>query len=157
MTEPFIVRDCALIAIATGMRAQNLRELRDRLRDIDLNCICYHFLGGLLRPRFFDDPEYHNDFAIWVAHSLHNKILAERLAVIDPATFDSMASLRDELNEVIEESLDQSEFPKWAERDDQFEFIRSQIVVFDTQMRIEMPQSLLRSCEKQNRNTAEMV
>ena len=50
-----------------------------------------------------------------------------------------MASLRDELIEVIEESLDQTEFPKWAERDDQFEFIRSQIVVFDTQMRIETP------------------
>ncbi|MFZ7110990.1 MAG: DUF5752 family protein [Desulfatiglandales bacterium] len=141
MNEPFMVKDCALIAIATGMRAQNLRELRDRLRDIDLNCIYYHFWGSLLRPRF-DDPEYHNDFAIWVAHSLHNKTLAERLAVIDPAAFDSMASLRDELIEVIEENLDQTEFPKWAERDDQFEFIRSQIVVFDTQMRVEEPSEL---------------
>ena len=52
MNEPFIVKDCALIAIATGIRAQNLRELRDRLRDIDLNCVYYHFWGGLLRPRF---------------------------------------------------------------------------------------------------------
>jgi hypothetical protein len=135
MTEPFAIKDCALIAIATGRRAQNLRELRDRLRDIDPNCIYYHFWGGLLRPRF-DDPEYHNDFAIWVAHGLHNKALAERLAAIDPVVFEGMEDLRDELIDVIEENLDETEFPKWAERDDQFEFIRSQIVVFDTRIKV---------------------
>lgn len=142
MTEPFAVKDCALIAIATGMRAQNLRELRERLRTIDPNCIYYHFWGGLLRPRF-DDPEHHNDFAIWVAKSLHNKTLAERLAVIDPVAFDTLDALRDELIDVIDESLDQTEFPKWAERDDQFEFIRSQIVVFDTGSRAEVPRDFI--------------
>jgi len=30
MIDPFAVKDCALIAIATGERAHNLRELRDR-------------------------------------------------------------------------------------------------------------------------------
>ncbi len=142
MDQTFAIKDCALIALATGQRAQNLRELRDRLRDIDTNCIYYHFWGGLLRPRF-DDPEYHNDFAIWVAHSLHNKILAERLAVIDPATFESMESLRDELIDFIQESLDETEYPTWAKRDDQFEFIRSQIVVFDTGIRVETPREFV--------------
>jgi uncharacterized protein DUF5752 len=28
---PFIIKDCALIQIATGVRAQNVRDLRDRL------------------------------------------------------------------------------------------------------------------------------
>jgi len=31
MREPFIVKDCTLISIATGEEAQNLRELSDRL------------------------------------------------------------------------------------------------------------------------------
>ena len=31
MVEPFVIKDCALIAISTGKHAQNLRELRDRL------------------------------------------------------------------------------------------------------------------------------
>jgi hypothetical protein len=57
---PFLFKDCALIAIAIGERARNLRELRERLHDIDPNSIYYHFWGGLLRPRF-DDPEYHQD------------------------------------------------------------------------------------------------
>jgi hypothetical protein len=136
--EPFLIKDCALIAIATGKRAQNMRELRDHLRSIDINSIYYHFWGGLLRPRF-DNPEYHNDFAIWAAHNLHNKLLAERLAVIDPVTFKSLEDLRLELIESIEQSLDETEFPAWAKRDEQFEFIRSQIVVFNTHVVVNDP------------------
>lgn len=134
----FTLKDCALIALATGKRAQNLRELREHLREIDPACIYYHFWGGLLRPRF-DDPEYHNDFAIWVAHSLHNKVLAERLAVIDPVAFKTLEDLRNELIETIEEYLDETEFPAWSKSDDQFEFIRSQIVVFHTHISIREP------------------
>jgi len=139
-TSPFAIKDCALLAIATGKRAQNLRELREHLRTIDLGSIYYHFWGGLLRPRF-DDPEYHNDFAIWVAHSLHNKALAERLAVIDPVVYESLEAVRNELIEIIEETLDETEFPIWAKRDDQFEFIRHQIVVFDTQLAANTPKT----------------
>ena len=28
---PFVIKDCALIALATGKRVQNLKELRDHL------------------------------------------------------------------------------------------------------------------------------
>jgi len=63
MIDPFAVKDCALIAIATGERAHNLRELRDRLETTRPGCIYHHFWGGLLRPSF-DDPEYQNDFAV---------------------------------------------------------------------------------------------
>jgi hypothetical protein len=134
----FEIKDCALIAIATGQRAQNLRELINLLQRIDLNSIYYHFWGGLLRPRF-DNPEYHNDFAIWVAHSLHNKTLAERLALIDPAKYDSMSRLRDEIIDIIEEDLDETEYPVWSKRDDQFEFISSKLVVFNTNVSIKNP------------------
>ncbi len=136
---PFAIKDSALMAIATGKRAQNLRELAELLREIGPDSIYYHFWGGLLRPRF-DNPEYHNDFAIWAANSLHDKILAERLAVIDPTGFHSLEGLRQELIDVIEEFLDEKDIPLWAKRDDQFEFIRSQIVVFDTRKAVEGPE-----------------
>jgi hypothetical protein len=74
--EPFAFKDCALAAIATGLRAQNLRELRDHLADIHLGCIYYHFWGGLLRPHF-EDPEYNNDFASWARHALHDERIEE--------------------------------------------------------------------------------
>jgi len=141
--EPFYLKDCALIALATGRRAQNLRELREHLRDIDSNSIYYHFWGGLLRARF-DNPEYHNDFAIWAANSLHNKNLAERLAVIDPMTFQTLDDLREELLDVIEENLNETEFPTWSKRDDQFEFIRFQLVIFNTKIIIADPVDMVK-------------
>ena len=140
--EPFAIKDCALIAIATGKRAQSLRELRDNLVTIHPGSIYYHFWGGLLRPKF-DDPEYNNDFAVWVSRSLHDGQLAERLAVIDPTGFDDPEALRRELIDVIEERLDELPWPTWALPDHQFQFIRSEIVVFDTKRRIETPRSLV--------------
>ena len=84
--EPFFVKDCALVTIATGKKAQNLKEMREHLLNIHLGSIYHHFWGGLLRPRF-DEPEYNNDFAEWVHHALQDNILAERLSVIDPDPF----------------------------------------------------------------------
>lgn len=142
MPEPFAVKDCALIAIGTGERAQNLRELRDRILTVHPACIYYHFWGGLLRPRF-DDPEYQNDFAGWAWHGLRDARLAERLALIDPGLCSNLEELRRELVEVIEERLDESEFIPWAKTTRQFYFIHSQIVVFDTNIRIKEPALLM--------------
>lgn len=139
--EPFVVKDCALSAIATGRRAQNLRELRDALLTVHPGSIYFHFWGGLLRPGF-DDPEYNNDFASWARHMLHDAKLAERLGVIDPADFSNIEELRQEVIDVIEERLDETEFLSWAPRDRQFHFIRAQTVVFDTRRRIKHPREL---------------
>ncbi len=139
---PFSVKDCALIAIATGKRAQNLRELTERLREVEANSVFYHFWGGLLRPRF-DNPEYHNDFAIWVAESLHNKVLAEKLAAIDPSAFETVEDLRNEVIETLEEELDEAEYPSWAKKDSLFDFIRCRLVIFDTKLMVSVPEDFV--------------
>jgi hypothetical protein len=140
-SKPFAIQDCALSAIATGKRAQNLRELRDNLRTVHPDSIYYHFWGGLLRPRF-DDPEYHNDFAIWSRYALQDAMLAERLGIIDPTDYTDLEGLREEVLEVVEERLDQLEWVPWSKPDKQFYFVRSQIIVFDTHSRIERPEDL---------------
>jgi len=141
MIEPFAVKDCTLISIATGKRAQTLRELRDRLEDIHSGCIYYHFWGGLLVPRF-DDPEFQNDFASWAYRGLNDLRLAERLGIIDPTGFKDMEELRRELIEVIEERLEESEVVPWARADRQFYFVRSKIVVLDTRIQVDDPRKL---------------
>ena len=138
----FVIRDCALSAIATGRQAQNLRELRDLLRTVHPDSIYYHFWGGLLRPRL-DDPEYNNDFAVWAAHGLHDERLAERLAIIDPTDYDDLEQLRNDLLDTVEERLDESEYVPWSSVDNQFAFIRSQIVVFNTHRRLHHPAELV--------------
>ena len=137
----FAVKDCALAAIATGLRAQNLRELRDHLTGIHLGCIYYHFWGGLLRPHF-EDPEYNNDFASWARHALHDVPLAERLGVIDPADYPVLEVLRQELIETIEERIEQTEYQIWARPDQQFHFVRAQTVSLDTGQRLLQPAEL---------------
>jgi hypothetical protein len=137
----FAVKDCALIAIATGKKASTLPELRDGLQMVDPGCIYYHFWGGLLQARF-EEREYNNDFASWARHGLHDAPLAERLAVIDPTDFHELEALRREVVDIVEERLDESETLAWNRAVPAFEFIHSQIVVFDTHRRLDHPREL---------------
>jgi hypothetical protein len=145
--EPFSVKDCALVTIATGKKAQNLKEMREHLLSIHLGSVYHHFWGGLLRPRF-DEPEYNNDFAEWAHYALQDNILAERLSVINPDPFVNLESLRQELLDIIEQRLDEIEALPCAKPDQQFHFLRSQMVVFDTQGKIEEPEELVEALPK---------
>lgn len=139
--QAFRIMDCALIAIATGEKAQNLRELGDKLRQIHPGCIHYHFWGSLLRPQF-DDPEFQNDFAVWASHSLHDAKIAEQLSVIDPKAYEDIEGLRHEVIEIIEDRLSESEHIPWAKAGQEFYFLRSQIVIFDTGINCTDPKKL---------------
>ena len=140
--QDFAIKDCALVSLATGVRAQSLPGLREGLLAVPADSVYHHFWGGLLRARF-DDPEFNNDFAVWVRHALHDLPLAERLAVIDPADFADAEALRQEVLEVVEQRLDEIEAPAWAARDRQFHFMRGQLVVFDTERRVREPRELV--------------
>jgi hypothetical protein len=143
MCDPFAVTDCALIAIATGEKAQNIREMHNRLmRTYDDGVVYYHFWGGLLRPHFVD-PEYQNHFAGWAYHDLHDRRLAEKLSIINPAHYASIDELRQEVIEVFEERMDEEEAASRVEAEHPFFFMRSQIVVFDTRLRVAKPEELV--------------
>lgn len=143
----FAVKDCALIAIATGRKAVNLAELRDNLQLVSIDSIYHHFWGGLLAPRF-EEREFHNDFAGWVRHGLREPELAERLAAIDPGEAHDSEAIRQELLEIIEERLDENESSRWMPAARQFEFLRGQLVVFDTHRRLEKPGDLAEQISK---------
>ena len=140
--EPFAIRDCILVAIATGKRAETLKDLRDNLLECPAACLYYHFWGGLLHTRF-EEAEYNNDFASWAWHALHDRVLGERLAVLDPTAFEGLEELRRELVDVIEQRLDEHEYLLWAPPDQQFQFVQSQTFVFDTGRSVARPEELL--------------
>lgn len=137
----FVIKDCALIALATGVRAQNLKELRDHLKTVAGSSLYYHFWGGLLHPGF-EEREYGNDLGEWARHCLHDASLAERLAVIDPSSFEDTETMRQALLDVVEERLEEDSANRWTPVDRQFQFIRSQIVVFDTGHTVQQPEQL---------------
>jgi len=136
--EPFRVRDCALISLATGQRAQNLREFSEGVQSVPPGSIYHHFWGRLLRPQF-DEPEYSNDFASWAQWGLRDKVLAERLSMVIPTDYADLESLRQEIVDVVEERLDETEIVPWARADQQFHFLQSQIVVLNTQLDFTAP------------------
>lgn len=138
---PFLVRVCSLVPLATGVRVQSLKEFREGLISAPLSSIYHHFWGRLLM-RQFDEPEYNNDFAAWARHGLHERGLAERLSAINPTEFPDLEELRQELVEVVEMRLDETEMVPWAKADQQFHFIKSQIVVLDTGREIFRPEDL---------------
>ncbi len=138
----FNIMDCALIAIATGEKAQNLRELREHLKNTHPGCLYYHFWGSLLRSNF-DDPEFQNDFAVWSSRNLHDSKISEQLSLIDPNVFKNLEDLRSEVIEIIEQRLYESEYVPWVKTGQEFYFMRSQIVIFDTGVSLRDPIKLL--------------
>lgn len=135
------IQDCALTAIATGEEAQNLRELRDRIQRVPAGSLYYHFWGRLLRP-VFEGREYHNDFANWAGYSLRDLVLAERLAIVDPADYDDIDDLREEIIEILEVRLAEEGRVPWARVSEAFHFIRSELVIFGTGVEVATPEEL---------------
>ncbi len=140
--QPFAVRDCALITLATGIQAQNLKEFREGLQRVPQGSIYHHFWGRLLRAQF-DEPEFNNDFASWVFRGLHDLELAERLSMIIPTDFEALEQLRHEVVEVVEQRLDESELAPWSMAGQPFFFLHAQMVVFDTGLRFAHPTDIV--------------
>jgi len=128
MTEPFQPKDCNLSLISMGKTAENLVEMRDQFQKIPTSSIYYHFWGGRLRLSFVH-PEYHNDFAHWAHFALHDEILTERLAIVDPTEYPEVEELRKKVLEIIEARIGEVDSTIWCHTEWKFHFLRSIIIV----------------------------
>jgi hypothetical protein len=141
--HPFSIKDCALIAVATGRRAYTLTELRNHIRDVRIDSIYHHFWGGLLGVGF-EELEFNNDFANWCRKHLGEPALAEQLSVIDPVEYTDLEGLRGKLLDIIDERLDSNDISHFLRSSRAFEFTRSLLVIFDTGRRMNLPEDLPR-------------
>ncbi len=141
--EPFVIMDCTLLTRMSGLPpALNLRELRDRITVCGEDILYHHFCETTLRPTF-DDPEYRNDLAVWAKQSLGDRVLAERLGIIDPYEFDSMNELRRLLLDLIEDRLNElSPWVPMVRQGGEFYFMEATSIVFDTLERVTNPRKL---------------
>ena len=112
--KPFEVKDCALLMRMSGLPpAMNLRELRDRVAVCDENVLYHHFCETTLRPSF-DDPDYRNDFAVWSKLYLGDRVLAERLGILDPYSVGGMEELRAAVIEIIDDRFGELTMVPWS-------------------------------------------
>jgi hypothetical protein len=141
MTQ-FKVKDCALLVRMSGLApAINLRELRERIAACSENALFHHFCEPILRPAF-DHPDYRNDFAVWVKWYLSDRVLAERLGILDPFSMNSLEELRAVTLDIIDERLSEVMVIPSAAPGDEFFFLEATTVVFDTGERITSPRDL---------------
>jgi len=139
---PFEVKDCTLLTRMSGLApAFNLRELRERIAACGENVLFHHFCETTLRGTF-DNPDYRNDFAVWSKMYLGDRVVAERLGILDPYDFPSLGELRAATLEVIDERLGESTMIPWARPGDELFFMEATTVVFDTGLRVSHPREL---------------
>ena len=140
--KPFAVKDCALLVRMSGLPpAINLRELRERVAACNENVLFHHFCESLLRPAF-DHPDYRNDFAVWAKWYLSDRVLAERLGILDPYTVNSLEELRAITLDIIDERLSEVVMIPSAAPGDEFYFLEATTVVIDTGERVNSPKEL---------------
>ena len=131
--EPFRFYTRLNLSELTGLKAANLDELLEHLRDVPESVI-YHHTHRFLQQHQYLSPEPPNDFAYWVSNVLGEKELGERLASIDTIEFNDINSLRHALISAIEEYLKEKPAAKskFADRDEAFYFIKSLSFIFLT-------------------------
>ena len=140
---PFKVQDCAIITRMGGVGfAVNLRELRERIAVCPGETLYHHFCETLVRPTF-DDPEFRNDFAVWASRHLRDRVLAEKLGIINPYVFDNIDSLREKVLDIIDERLSEAPYIPWVPKGEEFRFMRGVTIVFDTHVKLETAEDLV--------------
>ncbi len=140
---PFKVQDCAIITRMGGVSsAVNLRELRERIAVCPDETLYHHFCETLVRPTF-DDPEFRNDFAVWASRHLRDRVLAERLGIINPYVFENIDSLREKVLDILDERLSEAPYIPWVPKGEEFRFMRGVTIVFDTHAELETAEDLV--------------
>ena len=85
----------------TGLRAVNLEQLIQSLKEVPGSCIFYH-THHMYLAHHFETPVFSNDFALWVSEALQEEALGEKLAAIDLLSFTSVRELREAIVRTIE-------------------------------------------------------
>jgi hypothetical protein len=144
MAMEFKIKDCTLITRMVGIStAMSLRELQERVAICPQESLFHHFCETVIRPTF-DDPEFRNDFAIWASRILRDRVLAERLGILNPYSMSDFEKLRREVLDIIDERLSELPTVLWAPRGEEFRFMRAVTVVFDTGKQFASPADLIR-------------
>ena len=101
---PFQFMACWELREMLGRRANDVQELLDALEEIPVDSIYFHTHSYFLRHPYIAGP-YPNDFANWAAIQVRDRVLGERLAVIDPFEVADLEALRSEIISILEDHL----------------------------------------------------
>jgi hypothetical protein len=124
--QPFRFSSCIELREVLGKRAMDEHRLLELIEEVPADSIYYHTHSYFLRHAYTQQL-YSNDFATWVVLYAQDRLLGERLGVLDPFDFSDIEQLRDEILRIVAEHLNHSTVPRCVVSEP-FEFIRSHII-----------------------------
>jgi hypothetical protein len=127
---------CWTLREMLGRRAYDEQELLDALDEVPTDSIYVHTYGHLLRHKYIAGP-YPNDFATWAAIQVRDRVLGEKLAVIDPFEFPDLEAVRAELISLIDDHLRSIRSVPRVVFGEAFDFLQSRVVEVPTGIRVQ--------------------
>ncbi len=132
VSPPFEFVGCTELREILGVKAEDEVQLLDLLEEVPIESIYYHTHEYFLRHQFLLGP-YPNDFATWVATQVRDRVLGERLGVIDPYEFETLEDLREALISVMEDHLSKMHAVPRVDDGEPFYFMLSRMVEVPTE------------------------
>jgi hypothetical protein len=129
--HPFFFTGCWELRQMLGRSARDERQLLDAIEEIPLDSIYYHTHSFFLRHKYIAGP-YPNDFATWAAIQVRDRVLGEKLGVLDPYEFIDLESLRAAIVTIIEEHLSRLQIIPRVIYEEPFHFMQSRIIAVPT-------------------------
>lgn len=131
--HPFAFTGCWELREMLGRVARDEQQLLEIVEEVSLDSIYYHTHRFFLRHQFIAGP-YPNDFATWAAIQVRDRVLGEKLGILDPYEFANLEALRTEIVIIIEEHLAQLQIIPRVIYGEPFYFMQSRIIEVPTGM-----------------------
>ena len=132
---PFHFLGCWELREMLGRRVYDERELLEQLEEVPLDSIYYHTHTCLLRERTHPGA-YPNDFATWAASQVRDRVLGEKLGVLDPQDVPDVEALRTELVSLIDDHLSQIGSVPRVIFGEPFYFMQSRVLEIPTGIKV---------------------
>jgi len=129
--HPFLFTGCWELRQMLGRSAGDERQLLEAIEEIPLDSVYYHTHSFFLRHKYIAGP-YPNDFATWAAIQVRDRVLGEKLGVLDPYEFKDVESLRSAIVTILEEHLSRLQIIPRVIYEEPFHFMQSRIIAVST-------------------------
>jgi uncharacterized protein DUF5752 len=125
--QPFRFASCMELREIMGKRAMDESRLLELIEEVPAGSIYYHTHSYYLRHPY-SQGMFPNDFATWVTLHVQDRVLGERLGILDPFESDDIEQLRGQILTIMADHLSHlGAIPRCA-TGVPFEFIRSHVI-----------------------------
>jgi hypothetical protein len=129
--HPFLFTGCWELREMVGRSARDEQQLLEAIEEIPLDSLSYHTHSFFLRHIYIAGP-YPNDFATWAAIQVHDRVLGEKLGILNPYDFENLEALRTEIVNIIDEHLSRLQIIPRVIYGEPFYFMQSRIIEVPT-------------------------